>query len=79
MNPAKPCTDLTFATDDELVIELMRRYRNILIVAEYEIRNDDNRLGIIYNWSGGWTAGLGLAERARIKIQSEINHNTNPD
>ena len=73
MTDAKPCTDLTFATDQELAVELLSRFSNCLIVGEYELKNDSNKLGIGFWWTGGWTAALGLARRTIIQVESEVN------
>lgn len=53
-------TDLSFATSDELADELIKRFGNVIIVADMPHKADSGQRTLI-RWEGNCNACIGLA------------------
>jgi hypothetical protein len=63
-----PKPDLTFVTTEELIDELIKRHKALIIVRELASPTGSGRTQTFYEYAGGLNTALGLAERARADI-----------
>lgn len=63
-------TGLEFFTDEQLWDELARRFDGLLLVGEKG--RSRSQVGYLCFWHGSAITGLGLADYARLKLQSHI-------
>jgi hypothetical protein len=73
MSDAKipPEPDLSLATVDDVLDELQKRYDSVMICA-VRSRSESQEEHII-NWRGGALGAIGLAERARVRINAYLD------
>ena len=83
MSEPGPNTDLSFATDEELINELFSRYPYALVAMERDAPKEDDHTATLMVWRGGLTMALGLCDRVRIGVESRISaphhRETRPD
>lgn len=60
--------DLTFVTTADLLEELNRRHKAILIVREMISPHDANKTDTLIEYDGGLNVAVGMAERARHRL-----------
>lgn len=63
-------TDLSLVTTDEMVDELARRHRAVILAIESELSGDKN--GTAFWFRGGGSTCIGMAVRLRCVITREI-------
>lgn len=62
---ADPKPDLSFVTTDQLISELMDRHDGLIVVRESNVDTAGERSDCLFDFSGGVSRALGLAERMR--------------
>lgn len=63
IDDAKP--DLSFATNEELISELMNRHDGVIVVREKCLDAKGQRSETLFDFEGGVSRALGLVERMR--------------
>lgn len=73
MNP------LEEATLEELIDEVKRRHKAVLIIGIMDPKVDDGCEDCLMHYSGGFTTALGLAVRARDTLRSRASEDDEDD
>lgn len=64
--------DLEYATTEEIVREIQKRYPETLLIIAMPHRNNPNIRAYDYFFNGGVAAALGMCELSRVKIHRLI-------
>jgi hypothetical protein len=78
MSEEEPKPDLSFVTTEQLITELMERHDGLLVVRESHTDTKGTRSEVLFDFSGGVSRCLGLAERMKHYLLTN-NWNAKPE